>query len=51
MKRATKRSSGLVELVCEFHHVSSSGDQGKFLSDGANAWALPWESKGGEARG
>ena len=33
----TKGSSGMVELVCGFHHVSSSGDEGKFLSGGASA--------------
>ena len=41
----------MVELVCGLHHVSSSGDQGKFLSGGASAWASPWESQSGEARG
>ena len=33
----TKRSSEMVELVCGLHHVSSGGDQGKFLSVGASA--------------
>ena len=32
----TKGSSGMVELVCGLHHVSSGGDQGKFLSGGAS---------------
>ena len=41
----------MVELVCGLHHMSSSGDQGKFISDGASAWASPRESKGGGARG
>ena len=41
----------MVELVCGFHHVSSDGDQGKFLSSGASAWASLRESKGGGARG
>ena len=41
----------MVELVCGLHHVSYSGDQEKFLSGEANAWALSRESKGGEARG
>ena len=38
---ATKGSFGMVELVCELHHLSSSGNQRKFLSGGASAWALP----------
>ena len=42
--------SGMVELVCGLHHVSSGGDQGKFLSGGASAWTSPRESKGGGAR-
>ena len=33
----TKGSSGMVELVCRLHHVSSGGDQEKFLSGGASA--------------
>ena len=40
-----------MELVCGLHYVSSDGDQGKFLSGGASAWASPRGSKGGEARG
>ena len=40
----------MVELVCGIHHVSSGGDQGKFLSGEASAWALPRGSKGGGAR-
>ena len=39
-KGATKGSSGMVELMCGLHHVSSSGDQGKFPSGRATAWAL-----------
>ena len=41
----------MVELMCVLHHVSSSSDQGKFLSGGASAWASPRRSKGGGARG
>ena len=37
----TKGKSGMVELVCEPHHVSSGGENGKFLSGGASAWASP----------
>ena len=40
----------MVELVCGLHHVSSSGNQGKFLNGGASAWASLRESKGGRAR-
>ena len=29
----------MVELVCGLHHVSSGGDQRKFLCGGASAWA------------
>ena len=29
------------ELVYGLHHVSSGGDQGKFLSGGTSAWASP----------
>ena len=29
------------ELVCELYHVSSGGDQGKFLHGRASAWASP----------
>ena len=29
----------MVELVCGLYHVSSGGDQEKFLSGGASAWA------------
>ena len=47
----TKGKSGMVELVCGPHHVSSGGEKGKFLSGGASAWASPRESKGGGARG
>ena len=47
----TKGKSGMVELVYGLHNVSSSGDKGKFLSGGANAWASPREFKGGGARG
>ena len=46
----TKGKSGMVDLVCRFHHISSRGDKGKFLSGGASDRASPWESKGGEAR-
>ena len=35
----------MVKLVCGLHHVSSDGDQGKFLNDGASAWASPRRSK------
>ena len=38
---ATKGKSGMVELVCGPHHVSSGGEKGKFLSDGASARASP----------
>ena len=38
---ATKGISGMVELVCGPHHVSSGGEKGKFLSSGASAWASP----------
>ena len=31
--------SRMVELVCGLHHMSSSGDHGKFLSGGVSAWA------------
>ena len=41
----------MVELVCGLHHVSFGGDQGKFLSSEARAWASPKESKGSRARG
>ena len=41
----------MVELVCGLYHVSSGGDQRKFLSGGASVWASPRESKGGGARG
>ena len=41
----------MVELVCGLHHVSSDGDQGKFLRGRVSAWALPRESKDGGARG
>ena len=34
-----KGKSGMVELVCGLHYVSSSDDKGKFLSGGASAWA------------
>ena len=37
----TKGKSRMVELVCGPHHVSSSGEIGKFLSGGASAWASP----------
>ena len=37
---ATKGSSGMVELVYRLHHVSFSGNQGKFLSGKASAWTL-----------
>ena len=33
----TKQSSGMVKLVCGLYHVSSSGDQGKFLSGEGSA--------------
>ena len=33
--------SGMVELVCGPHHVSSGGEKEKFLSGGAIAWASP----------
>ena len=33
----TKGSSEMVELVYGLHHVSSGGDEGKFLSGGASA--------------
>ena len=46
---ATKGKSGMVELVCGPHHVSSGGEKGKFLSGGASAWASPKESQSGEA--
>ena len=38
---ATKGKSGMVELVCGLHHVSSGCEKGKFLSGGASAWASP----------
>ena len=38
---ATEGKSGMVELVCELHHVSSGDEKGKFLSGGASAWASP----------
>ena len=38
---ATKGKSGMVELVCGSHHVSSGGEKGKFLSGGPSAWASP----------
>ena len=41
----------MVELVYGLDHVSSGGDQRKFLSGGASAWASIRGSKGGEARG
>ena len=37
----TKGKSKMEELICGLHHVSSSGDKGKFLSGGASAWASP----------
>ena len=40
----------MVELVCGLHYVSSGDDQGKFLSGGASAWALPRGSKDSGAR-
>ena len=46
-----KGSSGMVDLVCGLYHVSSNGDQRKFLSGEASAWASPSESKGGGAKG
>ena len=46
---ATKGKSGMVELVCGPHHVSSGGEKGKFLSGGASVWASPKESQSGEA--
>ena len=33
----SKGSSRMVELVCRLHHVTSGGDQGKFLSGRASA--------------
>ena len=51
MKGATKGSSGMVDLVCGLHHMSSGGHEGKFLSGGASAWASPRGSKGVGARG
>ena len=33
----TKRSSGMVELTCEFYHVSFGVDQGMFISSEASA--------------
>ena len=39
----------MLELVCRLHHVSSGGDQGKFLTSGVSAWASPQESQSGEA--
>ena len=33
----TKGKSGMVELVCGPHHMSSNGEKGKLLSGGANA--------------
>ena len=45
----TKGKSGMAELVCGLHHVSSGGGKGKFLSGGASAWASPLESQSGEA--
>ena len=33
----TKGKSRMVELVCGPHHVSSSGENGKFLSGGVSA--------------
>ena len=47
----TKGCSGMVDLVCGLHHVSSGGDLGKFLSDEASTRASPRESKGGGPRG
>ena len=43
-------SSGMVELVYGLHHVSYGGDQEKFLSGEASAWASPREFKGGGAK-
>ena len=37
----TTGKSMMVELLSGLHHVSFGGDKGKFLSDGASAWALP----------
>ena len=39
----------MVEVVCRLHHVSSGGDQGKFLRGGASAWALLEKFQSGEA--
>ena len=41
----------MVELVCGLHHVSSGGDEEKFLSGEASVWASPRESKGDGAKG
>ena len=38
---ATKGKSGMVELVCGLHLMSSGGEKRKFLSGGASAWASP----------
>ena len=38
---ATKGKSGMGELVCGPHHVSSGGEKRKFLTGGASAWASP----------
>ena len=51
VKWATKGSCEMVELVYGLHHVTSGGDQGKFLSSGASTWTSPRESKGGGVRG
>ena len=40
----------MVKLVCGLHHVSSGGDQEKFLGGEASAWASPRGSKIGKAR-
>ena len=37
----TKGKSGMVELVCGPHHVSSVGEKGKFLCGGPSAWGSP----------
>ena len=38
---ASPRVSRGGEASDGFHHVSSGGDQGKFLSVGASAWVSP----------